>query len=127
MAASTAQAAQAFNFVEGIFRASPHLAELVESVTADTIALSTSVDVTIRPASFRTIRGITAVAAICDEIGFWRSDDTANPDTEILRSLRPALATTGGMLACISSSTIHSNDTMGLVVIREYWSHGRQA
>jgi hypothetical protein len=103
MAASTAQAAQAFNFVEGIFRASPHLAELVESVTADTIALSTSVDVTIRPASFRTIRGITAVAAICDEIGFWRSDDTANPDTEILRSLRPALATTGGMLACISS------------------------
>ena len=31
------------------------------------------------------------------------SDDTANPDTEVLRALRPALATTGGMLVCISS------------------------
>ena len=57
----------------------------------------------IRPASFRTIRGITGVAAICDEIAFWRSDDSANPDVETLRALRPSLATTGGMLVAISS------------------------
>jgi hypothetical protein len=57
----------------------------------------------VRPASFRTIRGVTAVAAVCDEIAFWRSDDSANPDREILKALRPALATTGGLLACISS------------------------
>ena len=104
LAASTAQASTAFNFIEGVFRASPHLCALVESITVDVIALSTSVDVTIRPASFRTIRGVTAVGGIGDEIGFWRSDDSAaNPDTEVLRSLRPALATTGGLLACISS------------------------
>jgi hypothetical protein len=103
MAASTSQATQAFNFLEGIFAASPHLAELVGNVTADTISLKTGVDITIRPASFRTIRGITAIAAIADEISFWRSDDSANPDTEILRALRPSLATTGGMLCAISS------------------------
>jgi hypothetical protein len=103
LAASMAQAQQAFNFVEGIFRASPHLAELVENVTADTIELKTGVNIVIRPASFRTIRGITAVAAICDEIAFWRSDDSANPDKEILKALRPSLATTGGPLICISS------------------------
>jgi hypothetical protein len=55
------------------------------------------------PASFRTVRGITVVGAVADEIAFWRSDDSANPDREILKALRPSLATTGGLLACISS------------------------
>ena len=103
LAASTLQAGQAFNFVSGIFSAAPNLKPLIENVTADTLSLSTGVDIQVRPASFRTIRGITAVAAIGDEIAFWRSDDSANPDTEILRALLPTLATTGGMLACISS------------------------
>ena len=53
LAASMAQAQQAFNFVEGIFRASPHLAELVENVTADTIELKTGVNIVIRPASIQ--------------------------------------------------------------------------
>ena len=87
----------------GIFATAPNLKDLLENETADTISLASGVDITIRPASFRTIRGITAVAAIADEIAFWRSDDSANPDTEILRALRPALATTGGLLAAISS------------------------
>ena len=103
MAASMVQAVQVFNFVRGVFEASPHLAELVENVTSDTVSLSTAIDVTVRPASYRTIRGITAIAAVADEIGMWRSDDSANPDTEILRALRPALATTGGPLVAISS------------------------
>jgi hypothetical protein len=103
MAASTVQATQAFNFVSGIFATAANLKGLLENETNDTISLASGVDITIRPASFRTIRGITAVAAIADEIAFWRSEDSANPDAEILRALRPALATTGGMLAAISS------------------------
>ena len=67
------------------------------------LSLSTAIDIQVRPASFRTVRGITAVAAIGDEIAFWRSDDSANPDKEILKALRPSLATTGGPLICISS------------------------
>ena len=103
LAASTLQADQAFSFVSGIFRASPNLADLVEGSTSDTLSLATGIDVEVRPASFRTVRGITAVGAVADEIAFWRSDDSANPDREILKALRPALATTGGLLACISS------------------------
>ena len=103
MAASTAQAASVFAFVEGVFAAAPNLRDLVENVTADTIALRTGVDISVRPASFRTIRGVSAVGAVADEIAFWRSDDSANPDREILKALRPALATTGGPLIAISS------------------------
>ena len=99
LAASTAQASQAFNFVSGIFATAPNLKDLLENETADTISLASGVDITIRPASFRTIRGITAVAAIADEIAFWRSDDSANPDTEILARLA-AGAGDDGRLAC---------------------------
>jgi hypothetical protein len=103
LAASVLQAATAFNFVVGIFATAPNLKGLVENQTSDTLALSTGVDIQVRPASFRTIRGLTCVAAIGDEISFWRSDDAANPDKQILAALRPSLATTGGMLVCISS------------------------
>ena len=50
------------------------------------------------------MRGYTLVAALCDEIAFWRSDDSANPDREILDALRPAQATIpNAMLLCASS------------------------
>jgi hypothetical protein len=103
LAASVQQAASAFAFIEGIFTVAPNLRDLVDGATSDTLSLTTGIDISVRPASFRTIRGITAVAAICDEIAFWRSDDSANPDKEILKALRPSLATTGGPLIAISS------------------------
>jgi hypothetical protein len=81
------------------------LSGTIQSKTADGIELSNNVTIEVRPASFRGIRGITAVAVICDEIAFWydESSGSANPDSEILAALRPALATTGGPLICISS------------------------
>jgi hypothetical protein len=103
MAASTLQAQQAFNFTAGMFETAPNLKGLVTAQTADTLTLSTGVEIQVRPASYRTIRGITAIGAVADEIAFWRSDDSANPDKEILNALRPSLATTGGLLAAISS------------------------
>jgi hypothetical protein len=75
----------------------------VTNKTSDTISLSNSVDVECRPASFRTIRGVTAIAIIADEIAFWRNENSANPDKEILDAARPALATTNGLIVCISS------------------------
>lgn len=103
LAATVDQARQAFNFIAGAFDRSPCLRDLVENRTADTLSLTTAVDISVRPASFRSIRGITAIGVICDEIAFWRSDDSANPDKEILAALRPSLATTRGPLIAISS------------------------
>ena len=103
MSATTPQAAKCFSYIAGIFEASPLLKQLVERQTTDTIGLSTRVDIEVRPANYRTIRGATAVAAIGDEAAFWVGDTTVNPDTEILNAIRPAMATTGGMMAVISS------------------------
>jgi hypothetical protein len=70
-----------------------------------------SVDIEVRPASFRTIRGITAVASICEEISTWQRDESLNPDFEILAAVRPALATTGGPLFCIGSPRAKRGET----------------
>src|SRR5262245_11228569 len=104
LAVDQKQAGVAFHYAAGIFDAVPLLAELVVSRTADTIALRTGIDLEVRPASFRGLRGLTAVAAVADELAFWRvGDDSANADTDILTALRPALSTTGGLLAAIST------------------------
>lgn len=103
LAASTKQADRAFMAVLGVLEHSPELAPMIVSSTSDTIRLSTGIDVQVRPANFRTVRGITAVAAIADELAFWMVEGASNPDTEILNALRPSLATTGGPLVVISS------------------------
>jgi len=103
MAASTTQAAKAFNHVLGVLQHSPVLSHQIDSSTSDVIRLTTGIDVEVRPANFRTIRGITSVAVIGDEIAFWSVEGAANPDTEILNAVRPSLATTGGLMFNISS------------------------
>ena len=58
----------------------------------------------IHTANFRTIRGYTVVGAVCDEVAFWPTADAANPDTETLNALRPAMATIpDALLLCLSS------------------------
>jgi hypothetical protein len=125
LSASLAQAKRAFDYIRGIFERVPVLRELVVGETADSIALSTGTDIEVVPASFRTLRGRTAVAVICDEIAFWRNESnySANPDKEILDAARPALATTGGPLVCISSPHARRGE-MWLAYKRDYGPEG---
>jgi hypothetical protein len=71
--------------------------------TDETLRLTTGIDIEVRSASFRRVRGMTSVAVLADEACFWRSDESANPDTEIIRAIRPSLLTTRGPLVVISS------------------------
>lgn len=97
------QATVAFSYAVGIFRSIPALADLIASETADSLALRSGVDLEVRAASFRGLRGVTAVAVIADETAFWAVDGSVNPDTEILNAVRPSLATTRGPLLVITS------------------------
>ncbi len=103
IAADRRQARGIFRFISGMLRHTPMLAELVETETADTITLTNGVVIEIHTASFRVTRGYSLCAALCDEVAFWRSDESANPDTEILAALRPGLSNLRGLLLIASS------------------------
>lgn len=103
-AADRRQARTIFRYARALLTRVPMLARMVERETAESFDLSNEVSIEIGTASFRAVRGYTIVAALCDEIAFWMSEDSANPDFEILDALRPAMATIpGAMLLCASS------------------------
>lgn len=104
IAADRRQARVILRFVKGLLQSVPMLAAIIEGERTEAINLKNRVTIEIHTASFRTVRGYTIVAALCDEIAFWPSEDSANPDIEILDALRPAMATVpGAMLLCASS------------------------
>jgi phage terminase large subunit-like protein len=104
IAADRRQARVVLRYIAGFFDSIPLLRPLVQRRTAEALHLTTRVTIEVHTASFRAVRGYTVAAAICDEIAFWRSEDSANPDVEILAALRPAMATVpGALLLCLSS------------------------
>jgi len=115
------QARVIFRYVRGLLSL-PMLAPLIEHETAEAIDLRNSVTIEIHTASFRTTRGYTLAAVLCDELAFWRSDDSASPDYEVLDALRPGLGTLpGAMLLCASSPYAQSGAVFD--AFRRY--HGR--
>jgi len=97
------QARVIFRFVKGLLSI-PMLSRLLVREAADHIELRNGVAIEIHTASFRSTRGYTLAAVLCDELAFWRSEDSAEPDYQILDALRPGLGTLpGAMLLCASS------------------------
>ena len=94
------QAKVLLDYAEGTLQSTPLLSQLLEARTAETLTLTTGIVLEVRSASLRRIRGLTCVAVLGDEVAFWMSDDSVNPDIEILNAARPALATTQGPLIC---------------------------
>jgi hypothetical protein len=103
IAADRRQARVIFRYVSG-FLESPMLSGLVEKQTQESIDLTNRVSIEIHTASFRSTRGYTLAACLADECAFWRSEESANPDTEIIGAIRPGLATLpGSVLLGLSS------------------------
>jgi hypothetical protein len=104
VAADRKQARSIFRYLKGMLSI-PLLAGLIVRETADAVELSNNIVIEIQTASAKTIRGYTVVAALCDEVSFWTTDDGgASPDTEIIAALRPAMATIPGAMLLLASS-----------------------
>lgn len=92
------------NYVRAIFEA-PLLEPQVVRENADGFDLRNGISIQILAGDYRTVRGPTLVAAIVDEAAFFGYDHESKvkSDTELIRALRPALATVRGKLIAISS------------------------
>jgi hypothetical protein len=105
VAADRRQARTIMRFALGLLQAVPMLKRQITATTKESISLANDIQIEIHTASFRTVRGYTIVAALLDEIAFWPTDETsAEPDSEVLNAVRPAMATVpNAMLLCASS------------------------
>ncbi len=123
VAGDRSQAGIILKYVQGTIEHSPILRQLIARQTSEEIELKNGIAIAVGTSNFRKARGFTGLAAICDEIAFWHSDDSANPDSEILTALRPTLATTGGPLIAISSPYARKGE-MWSAYSRDYGPHG---
>lgn len=103
IAADRKQAGQALSYVKGLCKL-PTFDAYVGRVLKESVEFRTGVTLEVHTASYRTVRGYTIVDALADEIAFWATEDTANPDSEILTALRPGMATIPGALLLMLST-----------------------
>jgi hypothetical protein len=92
------QARVIMRYLTAILESVPMLAAMIQRQDTESIDLDNAVTIEITTCSYRSVRGYTVVAALCDETAFWRSEDSANPAEEILAAIRPATATIPGAL-----------------------------
>ena len=104
IAADRNQARVVMEYVRGLLLSTPLLSQTIERETDWTIELQGNVVIEIATCSARTTRGYSFACVIGDEVAFWKSETSAEPDVEVLQAVRPGLATLpGSRLVCISS------------------------
>lgn len=103
LAADRKQARSVMRYVSGLINSNAMLRRLVAREDVESIQLTNRAAIEVHTASFRAVRGYSVACCIADEVAFWRSEDSANPDYEILNAIRPAMATLGGKLIALSS------------------------
>jgi hypothetical protein len=104
IATNAKQARVIFRYIHALLTRIPMLHKTVERETQTSFDLIDQTTIEIQASSFKTVRGYSIVAALCDEIAFWPTEDSARPDYEVLQALRPAMATIpNAMLLCASS------------------------
>jgi hypothetical protein len=82
----------AFNYLKAEIERSDFLSNHVREARKTEIELDNGITVAVYPCSYRAPRGITVVCGVADELAFWRDENYANPDREILRSIARGMA-----------------------------------
>lgn len=91
-------------FQRGFFREIPALAQLVSSEGREWLELSNRVTLETMTADEKTLRGYVSHVIVNDEFCYLPTDNSADPDTEIMVAEKPCLASLpGSLLLSISS------------------------
>ena len=107
IAVDKAQAKIIKDYISEALNSGPGFKKLIKKDLTWEIELNNQVTISVKYGSFRSVRGYTLIAAILEELAFWRSEEFANPDREVINAIRPALATIPDSLL-IGISTPHS-------------------
>ncbi len=92
-----------FGYATEPFDEVPALAKMVDGRTTEALSLRNGVTLACYPCRPQAVRGLRALVVIVDELAHFVATDGRPTDVEMLRALRPTLATTGGKLIVLSS------------------------
>lgn len=126
LASDRRQARTIFRYVAGFFSEIEMLRDLVTEEQQEVLKLNNRVQIEVATASFRNTRGYTYLAVCCDEAAFWRDEagGSVNPAGEIIRALRPGLATIPGASLLIASSPYAQRGMLWNMFQRHYGRDG---
>jgi hypothetical protein len=99
------QAEIVWRYIKGYFEIiKPLQPWLKQPIAGNTIRLKNGVQIKVATNNYRAPRGWPIACAILDEVAYYRSDESATPDTETYNALKPGMLTIkGSMLIGISS------------------------
>lgn len=123
-------ARQTLRFARGAIERVPHLARLVEGVTADSFSIRRPdgrlVAIEALPATRggSAVRGRTLVSAVCDEFAFFRDDQSAVNDRDLYNALAPRVLTGGDV---VLESTPWSESGVLYELFRDEWGRPQTA
>jgi len=98
------QAGLTLRYVIGMMHSVPALSALIVTESRESLELANGVVIEVITASTAAPRGRAYALAIIEEAAFLPTDQSSNPDVELLRALRPALARVPGSLLVVVSS-----------------------
>jgi hypothetical protein len=92
-----------FAYAAAPFEKVPGLAAAVRSRKAGTLTLDSHATLAAYPCRPAAVRGLRARVVVCDELAFYISGEGNPTDREMLRAVRPCVATTRGRVIVLSS------------------------
>lgn len=108
------------NYTRSYFTDIPALQKLVRRETATGLRLNNGVEIAIGTNSFRSVRGRSILCVVLDECAFYTYENSATPDEETYKALRPALSTLQPELMLIGIATPYRK---GGLLYRKYSEH----
>lgn len=99
-----AQSVVVRDYIRAVFD-TPMLSAEVESETRQGFELKNGTRIEVLAGDWKTVRNFTCLSVIVEEAAFlaYAEESKARSDTELIRALRPSLATSGGKMIVISS------------------------
>jgi hypothetical protein len=81
------------HLIKATLESSPAMRAQIKDVVADRIDLKSGLTIVTVPPTLKSVRGYANPVTVLDEVGVWYQDsDSANPDYEIYRAVKPAQA-----------------------------------
>jgi hypothetical protein len=93
------------NYTRSYFANIPALKAMVKRETGNGVELDNDVDIAIGTNNFRSVRGRPILSVVLDECAYYRDENSANPDAEVYKALRPGMATMAPDAMLIGIST----------------------